>query len=121
MIAPTEPGGPVRASQECVDLVSLKKSDDRRVESLLWDGEYPLDHPGVFGAAQGRVAIQRMDRGQAGVACGDRVRAIVLEMVKESSDGRDIEISQIEYCGLLGEPNLGIAQQQAERVPIRGD
>jgi hypothetical protein len=51
-----------------------------------WDREHAGDQRGVFGVVQAGEGVERVDRGQAGVAGADRVLAVVLEVVKERGD-----------------------------------
>ena len=52
MVTATDPGGSVRAGQQCVDLRWDQEAHQGAVEALVGDGEYSLDYVGVFGVAQ---------------------------------------------------------------------
>ena len=61
--------------QQGGDLVAGEEADRGVVVALSGDGQDPGDETGMLGGVQGRVAEQRVDCGEAGVAGGDAVAA----------------------------------------------
>jgi hypothetical protein len=56
-----------------------------------------LDHGGVFGVAQGGVAEQGSDRGEAQVAGPRAVVAFVLEVLQERGDRGFVEFVPVQF------------------------
>jgi len=46
---------------------------------------------------------------------------MTLQVIKEGADQRRVEVADVERAWRLAGPLLGVAQQQPERVPVRGD
>ena len=78
------------------------------------DGQHLADELGVFGMAQRRVAEQRAQRGQPGVAAAGGVPAAVLEVVQERGDRLGAEIVPVQVRGGFAGALLEEAQQQPE-------
>jgi hypothetical protein len=53
----------------------------------------------VLGVAVGGVSKQRVDRREPGVACGDFVAAIVLEVIQERGDDRGSSSPMSNWLG----------------------
>ena len=70
------------------------------------------------GSAQGGVAHERVDRGQAGVAGADAVAALGLQVVEEIQHQWRVQVGQSERGGWFTAALLGEAQQQLERVAV---
>jgi hypothetical protein len=62
-----------------------------------------------------------VDRSQADIATARTNAAALLQVVEERTDQRCVQIRQRKLRGGFVEPLLGIAQQQAEGVPVAGE
>lgn len=118
MVASPGPRRAIRACQQGVDLLTAEEPDEGSVESLGWYGEHPLDELGMLGVAQGSVAEQRVDGGQAGVARAHAVPALILQVVKKTSDQGYVEVSRVELRRLLVQLLRREADQQSQGVSI---
>jgi hypothetical protein len=121
VIAPPGPGRLVAGGQQGVDLVLGEVGDEVALEAFGRDGEHALDRRGVLRVAQGGVAEQRVDGGEAVVASADAVVAVAFEVVQERCNGRGVEVADVELAGLLVGAVDGEAEQESEGVPIGGD
>jgi hypothetical protein len=54
-----------------------------------------LNERGMLGAAQRGVVEQGVDRGQAGVAGGDAVVPVVFQVVQETADEGQADVSEV--------------------------
>ncbi|MGP3937538.1 hypothetical protein [Nonomuraea sp. KM88] len=93
-------GGLVGNREERVTLGAGQEAHVGGITALVRDGQDALDEQGMFGATQRRVAEQGVDRGQPGVASGDAVVPVGLEMVQEAADEVGIDVGQVQGCSL---------------------
>ena len=75
----------------------------------------------VFGVAERGEAVEGVDRPEARIAGADAVAAIVFEVGQERTDQRRVEIVDVQLEGLLAGLLVREAEQQLERVAVRGD
>jgi hypothetical protein len=68
------------------------------LEAFGRDAEHAAEHGGVLGVADGGVAEQGSDRGEAQVAGAGAVVAVGLEVLKEGSDHGLVELVPLR-CG----------------------
>jgi hypothetical protein len=80
VVAAPGPGRRVRRREHGVDLVAVEEADGRVIVAFGRDGKDAGDECRMLGNVQRRVAEQRVDRGQPGVAGGDTVVAAGLQM-----------------------------------------
>ena len=73
-----------------------------------------------FGVAERGEAEQGVHRDESGVAGGDAVAAVTLEMVKEGTDRRCVEVFQLEGARCLAGAVPEKAQQQPQGVAVGG-
>ena len=74
------------------------------------------------GWLQGGVAVERVDRRQAGVAGRGRVAALVLEVVEERADQRRVEVGEVQLAwAACRSARAAKRKQQPERVAVGGD
>lgn len=121
VVAAAERGGAVGRGQQRLGLLAGQEADDRGVLPGDRDGQDPLDVQGVFGAAQRRVLVEGVDRGQARVAGGQCVAALVFQVVEESGDEVGVELLDVQSGGAGAELSLGVGQEQPEGVAVGGD
>src|SRR5207244_11239005 len=81
IVATPGPCGAVWATKDCSYLLAGEKANQCWVKSLRRNSEYALDELGVFGVAEGGIAIERMDGGQSRVARAHAVPSFVLQVV----------------------------------------
>ncbi len=118
VVTPPGAGGPVGGGQQRLGFGVGEEGDDRLVGPLGRDGQDAFDVGGVLGVAQRRVGEQGVDRGQPGVACGDAVAALVLEVVEERGDHRRVELGELELRWLGAGLLLSEPQQQPKRIAV---
>jgi hypothetical protein len=116
-VTPALPPGQVGGGQQGVDFAGLQEGRGGLVVALLRDREHLLDELGVFGVAQGGVAEQRPQRGEAGVAAARAVVPVRLEVVQERGDHLGAEVVPVQGGRRLARAVLQEAQQKPERVP----
>src|SRR3954453_16642898 len=75
----------------------------------------------MLGMAEGGVAEERADGGEARVAGAHAVAAFLLEVVQEAADERGVEVGQVELTGLFAGAVLRVAQHQPPGVTVGGD
>ncbi len=121
VVTPPGAGGPVGGGQQRLGFGVGEEGDDRLVGPLGRDGQDAFDVGGVLGVAQRRVGEQGVDRGQPGVACGDAVAALVLDVVEERGDHRGVQVGDVKPAGQGPGGGGGEAEQQPQRVPVSGD
>ena len=83
VVAAAGPDVTVGRGEQRVDLLVGEVGDERAVESFGGEREHPLDHRGIFGVLERRVAKQRPDRGEANVAGARAVAAFLFEVIEE--------------------------------------
>jgi hypothetical protein len=98
-----------------------KEGDQVPLEAFGRDGQDPADQGGVLGVAQGGVAEQGVDRGQAGVAGPGAVAPPGFQVGEERGDQRGVQVGQVELAWVLPGAVPGEVQQQPEGVPVGGD
>ena len=96
VVAAAGPGFLVAGGQERVGLVRGQVGDVGAVAALAGDGQDPLDQRPVLGMAQGGIAEEGVDRGQAGVAGPDAVAPVILQVLQERGDHRGVEVGKAE-------------------------
>jgi hypothetical protein len=90
VVAASGPGGPVRGGEQRREFGLGEPGDQCLVVALGRDGQHPGDHLGVLGVAQRRVAEQRVDRREPGVAGPWAVAPVMFKMVQELTDQRRV-------------------------------
>src|SRR6186713_1373875 len=108
MVASTGPRAAVRRGEQRVDFRLGEEGDDRSLVAFGRDGQYLLDRRGVIWMMQRRIAKQRVDRGQAGVARRHAVASLAFQVVEEpGNDARtkivDPQLADRFACALAGE------------------
>lgn len=88
---------------------------------LRGDCEDARDEVGVLGVTQRGVAVERVDRGQAGVARADAVAAALFEHRQERGDQLGVENADVEVAGLDLRAFVGVGQEQPHGVAVGGD
>ena len=88
---------------------------------FVWDGQHALNQGTVFGALQGRVAKERVNRRQTGIPAADGVMTFLFQMVKESADKGCVQVRQRQFGRSLFQPFLREGKNQAEHVAIAAD
>lgn len=117
-VAPAFPPPVVWRIDERFGLVGGEERDGASLEPLGRDGQHALDHGGVLGVAQRRVAEQRPDRREAQVAGPRPVAAVHLQVLEERGDQRLVEVMPLQRGGRLAGSLLHEAEQQPERVSV---
>ena len=121
MIAPSDPGAPVRRGQQRIDLLGLEEADVAAMVSLARDGQDALDQLGVLWMAKGGIAVERADGGQAGVAGAGAVVPLLLEMGEEGADQAGVDVGHVQLGGSLPGAGLGEGEQHPQGVAIGAD
>ena len=107
VVAASEPGGPVRRGEERVDLGLGEVGDVGAVIAFGRDLDHASDRRGVFGVPEGRVAAERVDRGESRVAGPGGVAAVCLEVVEERADQWRVEIVEVKLGWLFADLSGG--------------
>jgi len=121
VVAPPGPGGFVRGCEQGTDLRLGEPGDEGFFMLLGRDGQDAGDRLGVLGMAQGGVAEQGSDRGEAGVAGAGAVAPDVFEVVQEAADQRGVQVGDVELAGLFPGAAGGEPQEQPPGVPVSGN
>lgn len=120
MVAPPNPDGAVRASNQGVHFVLGEVSDKSPVGPLGWDSEYALYKSSVFRVKVGSKAKQGPYSGQTCVAGADADTPLVFQVREEGPDHGSIDIGNVQVVrrriGLL----VDEAEQQTDSVSIGG-
>lgn len=121
MVAAAGPGPLVAGAEQGVHLVLGEVGDEVALGPLGRDGQDALDRSRVLGMVEGEVAEQRVDGGQAVVAGGGAVVAVVLSRDRRSALGRRdyavimtllrLGLRAAEVAGLR--PRVGITRRSA--------
>jgi hypothetical protein len=119
VVAAAGPGGLVGGGEQRLCLGGSKEGDQVPLEAFGRDGQDPADQGGVLGVAQGGVAEQGVDRGQAGVAGPGAVAPPGFQVGEERGDQRGVQVGQVELAWVLPGAVPGEVQQQPEGVPGR--
>src|SRR5271167_1245186 len=101
MIAPSDPGAPVRRGQQRIDLPGLEEADVAAMVSLAGDGQDALDQLGVLWMAKGSIAVERADGCQAGVAGAGAVVPLLLQMGEQGADQAGVDVGHVQLRGSL--------------------
>ena len=112
---------PVGGGEQRVGFLRGEVADDGALAAAGRDGQDLADHGGVLGCPRGRVAEQRVDRGQPGVAGGAAVSPLVLEVLQELPDQRGVEVGEAEPAGCCPGPLLSEGEQELARVAVGRD
>lgn len=121
MVATTDPGGPVRRSQQRCDLDLGEVADLGRVEPFLGDRQHAGDQFGLLWRFERRIVEERADRGQPGVAGPRAVGARLLQVGEELADGGGVEVFEQQLRGRSPGALVHEAQKQPEAVAVCGD
>ena len=100
-VAPAAPCRAVGRGQDRGDLLAGQVAEHRAVEALGRDGQHACGDRQAGGVAQGGVAHERVDRGQAGVAGAGAVAALGFEVVEEVQHQRRVQVGQASAEGGL--------------------
>ena len=98
---------------------AVRKAYGGFAEALGRYGQHPLDHRGVLGVAQGGVAEQGPDGGEAEVAGPGAVVPFGLQVIREGGDRLLVQVVPVQAGGGFPGSGLHEAHQQPERVPVR--
>lgn len=98
IVASPCPGRSIGASEQRVTFLFGQEGNKPSVKALWRDGEYPLDHRGMFRMAKRSEAEQRADRGQPGITGAHAIVPLALEVVEEGADERCIEMVDVQLC-----------------------
>src|SRR5207302_6033772 len=115
------PGAAVRGGQQGLDFCLVEVADLPPLAAPGGDVQHPGDERGVLGVAERRVAEERPDRGQPGVAGAGAVFPFLLKMAEEACDERGVEVADVELAGLLAGSVMSETQQEPPGVPVGGD
>src|SRR5690348_8885488 len=120
-VAAAVPGLAAGGRDQRVDLLGGEVADDRPLAAPRRDRQDLADHGGVLRRLRGRVLEQRVDRGQAGVACGAAVPPLVFQVVKERAHQGRVQVGEAEPAGRLASLVAGKGEQEPECVAVGGD
>ncbi len=95
----------------------VEPGDEGCAGAAAVNGQNLLDDLGVLGCVQGRVPVERADRGQARVAGPGAVAPLILKLLQEARDQLGVELPQLQFPRRGAGRLLGVAEQQAEGVP----
>ena len=121
VVAPSEPGGPVRGSEQRFDLVEVEVVDAVLLMAFERDRDHASDRLKVLGVPQCHVPVERVDRRQPGVPGPGAVAPVLLEVGEERTDQRRVEIVDVQLTRLLANPLMSEGQEQPKRVSVGGD
>jgi hypothetical protein len=85
--------------QQGFDLDLGEERDQSSLEALRRHGEDPGDGGGMLWMPERRVAEQRMDSGEPGIAGPNAVPALPLEVVKERRHQGGVEVVEVDGRG----------------------
>src|SRR6266498_3463323 len=117
-ISPSDPGGVVRAVQNCLDFLVVKERHDAALESFARDSEDALAEERMRRIREGDVSEEGMERRESCVAAASGIAAVLLEMVEELAEEGGVEIGDREAGGGATETLGREAQKQTESVAI---
>ncbi len=100
VVAAAEPASAVGGGQQRFDLFRAELGEAVLPVAFGRDREHARDRGGLLGVHESRVAVEGVDRGQAGVAAG-AVAALAFEVLEEGADQRRVEVGELELAGLL--------------------
>ena len=122
VVASSGDGRSVGGIQECGDLGCGQVGDvGAALAPLGRDGQHPGDRPGVFGVLHGGVGEQGVHGGQAGVAGGDAVAALFLQVVQEPADQVGVELADVDGVRRGAGGGHDVTQEQPPGVAVGGD
>jgi hypothetical protein len=120
MVSAADPCSAVRGRLQGFDFWVRQIGEECALESLLRNGKDSLDDGGAGGLVQGGVAEERVQGSETGIACARAIASLMLQVIEERADERNVEVLQGDGGGWLGETLLHEGQQQAESVAVRG-
>ena len=121
MVTAAEPGAAIGRGEQRLDLLEIKVGDGVALVALGRDRHHPRDRVRVLGISERGEAVERVDRSEARVARARTVAAILFEVGEEGADQRRVEIVEVQLERLLAGLLVREAEQQLERVAVRGD
>jgi hypothetical protein len=120
-VAAAVPGPAAGCRDQRVDLLGGEVADDRPLAPPWRDRQDLADDGSVLGRLRGRVLEQRVDRGQAGVACGAAVASLLFQVLEERARQGGVQVGEAEPAGRLAGLVAGEGEQEPERVAVGGD
>ena len=121
MVASPDPGALIGSSQQCVDLFAVEIVNRLPCIAFARDGQDLLGECGMAGLVQRNETKQGPYGGQTRVAGSCVVAALAFELMEKRGKKRRIEVNDGEVLRRLAEDLLGVADEQAEGIPITGD
>lgn len=118
VVTSSEPRVDVRGAQKCVNLVSCEKPDLCARESLVRDGQNPLNLGSVGGHLKGRIPKERANGGQSQVSACIADAATGLHVFEECGDQRCVDLLEGQLLRRNAETLVRELQQQPKAVPI---
>jgi hypothetical protein len=86
VVAAAEPGAAIRGGEQRLDLLEGEVADAGLLVAFERDRHHPAGRGEVLGVAQGRVAVERVDRRQSCVAGPGAVASVLFEVGEERAD-----------------------------------
>jgi hypothetical protein len=91
-VAAPAPRRPIGGGEQGVDLGAFEKLDGPAFVAFAGHGQNALAMQGVGGFAQGDVAEERVDGGQAGIAGARAIVAALFEVFEEGADHGGVQV-----------------------------
>ncbi len=120
-ISSSRPCRCVGRGEQRVDLWPIKELDGSALVAFARHRQNALAEECMGGLAQGHVAEEGTDCGQASVSCACGVAPLGLEVVEELADEARVEVFDPELRRGLSELFGREAQQQTEGIAVSGD
>jgi hypothetical protein len=110
MVSAADPCAAVRGRLQGFDFWLRQVGEECALESLLRNGKDSLDDGGAGGLVQGGVAEEGVQSGETRIACASAIASLVLQVIEERTDERNVEVLQGDGGGWLGESLLHESQ-----------
>jgi hypothetical protein len=118
VIAPSEPGAPVRSGEQGIDFRTREEADEPAREALAGNSEHTLDLRGVGRQLEGGITKERVYGCQPEVTAANAQALILLQVIEKRHDQGRIDLFERQRRGRLVQPLLGELQELTERVAI---
>src|SRR6516225_4305979 len=90
--APPEPGAPIGSSEQSIDFLTHKETDERACEAFAGDGEHTLNLCRVSWQFESGIMKEGVDSGQPQVATARAQTLMLLDVIEKRYDQRGIDL-----------------------------
>jgi hypothetical protein len=121
VITPSVPRVPVGCGGERLGFRPGQPGDGRLAGPLGGDRQDLRDQLGMLGRVQRRMAEERADRGQPGVAGRDAAAPLFFQVGEERADRLGVQVGDLQLVRLASGPGGREGEQQGEGVAVGRD